>query len=157
MDNSNKEKNQEALDRLVAYLRHTEDRETAATANGNGNAHRETAVFAGPTDEEVLEKCRAAENAAKFSDLFDAGDVHRHHGGDDSAADLALLGMLTFWTQDVAQLERLFSDSALGQREKWRRRADYRKRTIKRALPDPGDEVYDWGNNDRGRLLSSSG
>ena len=157
MDKSNKEKNQEALDRLVAYLRHTEDRETASTANGNGNGHRETAVFAGPTDEEVLEKCRAAENAAKFSDLFDAGDVHRHHGGDDSAADLALLGMLTFWTQDVAQLERLFSDSALGQREKWRRRADYRKRTIKRALPDPGDEVYDWGNNDRGRLLSSSG
>jgi hypothetical protein len=157
VDKSNKEKNQEALDRLVAYLRHTEDRETASTANGNGNGHRETAVFAGPTDEEVLEKCRAAENAAKFSDLFDAGDVHRHHGGDDSAADLALLGMLTFWTQDVAQLERLFSDSALGQREKWRRRADYRKRTIKRALPDPGDEVYDWGNNDRGRLLSSSG
>ena len=131
MDKSNKEKNQEALDRLVAYLRHTEDRETASTANGNG--HTETAVFAGPTDEEVLEKCRAAENAAKFSDLFDAGDVHRYHGGDDSAADLALLGMLTFWTQDEAQLERLFSDSALGQREKWRKRADYRKRTIKRA------------------------
>jgi hypothetical protein len=155
VDKSNKEKNQEALDRLVAYLRHTEDRETASTANGNG--HTETAVFAGPTDEEVLEKCRAAENAAKFSDLFDAGDVHRHHGGDDSAADLALLGMLTFWSQDEAQLERLFSDSALGQREKWRRRADYRKRTIKRALPDPGDEVYDWSKNERGRLFSSSG
>lgn len=154
MDKSNKEKNQEALDRLVAYLRHTEDRETVSTANGNGNTV--TAVFAGPTDEEVLEKCRAAENAAKFSDLFDAGDVHRHHGGDDSAADLALLGMLTFWTQDAAQLERLFSDSALGQREKWRRRADYRKRTIKRALPDPGDEVYDWSKNERGRSLSSS-
>jgi hypothetical protein len=154
VDKSNKEKNQEALDRLVAYLRHTEDRETVSTANGNGNTV--TAVFAGPTDEEVLEKCRAAENAAKFSDLFDAGDVHRHHGGDDSAADLALLGMLTFWTQDAAQLERLFSDSALGQREKWRRRADYRKRTIKRALPDPGDEVYDWSKNERGRSLSSS-
>ena len=155
MDKSNREKNQEALDRLVAYLRRTEDRETVRTANGNG--HTEPAVFAGPTDEEVLEKCRAAENAAKFSDLFDAGDVHRHHGGDDSAADLALLGMLTFWTQDEAQLERLFSDSALGQREKWWRRADYRKRTIKRALPDPGDEVYDWSKNERGRLLSSSG
>jgi hypothetical protein len=142
VDKSNKEKNQEALDRLVAYLRHTEDREAASTTNGNG--HTETAVLAGPTDEEVLEKCRAAENAAKFSDLFDAGDVHRHHGGDDSVADLALLGMLTFWTQDAAQLERLFSDSALGRREKWRRRADYRKRTIKRALPEPGYEGYDW-------------
>jgi hypothetical protein len=142
VDKSNKEKNQEALDRLVAYLRHTEDRETASTANGNG--HTETAVFVGPTDEEVLEKCRAAENAAKFSDLYDAGGVHRYHGGDDSAADLALLGILAFWTQDEAQLESIFSSSALGQREKWKRRTDYRKRTIKRALPDPGDEVYDW-------------
>jgi hypothetical protein len=52
--------------------------------------------------------------------------------------------MLTFWTQDEEQLERLFSDSALGRREKWRRRQDYRKRTIKKALPAPGDEVYDW-------------
>ena len=51
MDKSNKEKNQEALDRLVAYLRRTEDRETASTANGNGNGHTKTAVFAGPTDE----------------------------------------------------------------------------------------------------------
>jgi len=148
VDKSNKEKNQEALDRLVAYLRQTEDGEIASAANGNG--HTQTAISPGPTDEEVLEKCRAAENAAKFSDLFDAGDVHRHHGGDDSAADLALLGMLTFWTQDAAQLERLFSGSALGQREKWRRRADYRKRTIKRALPDPGDEVYDWTKNNGG-------
>ena len=152
MDKSNKDKNQEALDRLVAYLRQTEDGEVASAANGKG--HTETAVSPGPTDEEVLEKCRAAENAAKFSDLFDAGDVHAYHGGDDSVADLALLGMLAFWTQDVAQLERLFSGSALGQREKWRRRADYRKRTIKRALPDPGDEVYDWSKNDRGRLFS---
>jgi primase-polymerase (primpol)-like protein len=154
VDKSNKEKNQEALERLVGYLRHTEDREAASTTpTANGNGHTETAVLTGPTDEEILEKCRAAENAAKFSDLFDAGDVHRHHGGDDSAADLALLGMLTFWTQDEAQLERLFSDSALGQREKWRKRPDYRKRTIKKALPEPGDEAYDWSRNERGRVL----
>ena len=154
MDKSNKEKNQEALDRLVAYLRHTEDRETASTANGNG--HTERAVVAGPTDEEVLEKCRAAENAAKFSDLFDRGDVHAHHGGDDSRADLALLSMLTFWTQDEAQLERIFSSSALGQRDKWRNRDDYRKRTIRKALAGakPG-EVYDWGPQ-RGRPSFSS-
>jgi DNA-binding transcriptional ArsR family regulator len=51
--------------------------------------------------------------------------------------------MLAFWTQDEAQLERLVSSSALGAREKWRRRDDYRKRTIRKALADLG-EVYDW-------------
>jgi DNA-binding transcriptional ArsR family regulator len=55
--------------------------------------------------------------------------------------------MLAFWTQDEAQLERIVSSSALGRREKWRRRDDYRHGTITRALADLG-EVYDWG---RGR------
>jgi hypothetical protein len=158
VDKSNKEKNQEALDRLVAYLRGAGDGvqpEDGSVATSNGHERHSTTVGA-PTDEEVLEKARAAKNAAKFSDLFDAGDVHRYHGGDDSAADQALLSILAFWTQDESQLERLFSDSALGQREKWRRRADYRKRTIKKALPEAGDEVYDWTRNERGRLLSSS-
>jgi hypothetical protein len=144
VDRNNREKNQEALDRLVAYLR-TDNRE-AAPATTNGNGHTTATMSAVPTDEDILQKCRAAENAAKFSDLYDAGDVHRHHGGDDSAADLALLVMLTFWTQDEDQLERLFSDSALGQREKWRKRRDYRKRTIRKALTDLG-EVYDWSRN----------
>src|SRR5829696_7475530 len=114
-----------------------------------------------PTDEIVIEKCRNARNAAKFSDLFDRGDVHAHHGGDDSAADLGLLGMLAFYTQDEAQLERLFSSSALGQRGKWRNRSDYRTRTIEKALADVG-EVYDWPNDtnvahSRSRSLGNKG
>jgi DNA-binding transcriptional ArsR family regulator len=76
--------------------------------------------------------------------LADHGDVHAHNGGDDSAADLALLDILRFYTQDEAQLERLFSQSALGQRGKWRRRDDYRKGTIHKALSDVG-ETYNWG------------
>jgi hypothetical protein len=155
VDKSNREKNQDALDRLVAYLRAGTAPEQQESSAGHGHSRPAATVFDTPTDEDVLEKCRAAENAAKFSDLFDAGDVHRHHGGDDSAADLALLGILAFYTQDEAQLERLFSASALGDRDKWRRRADYRKRTIKKALPAPGDEVYDWGRGGRVRLLSS--
>ena len=67
----------------------------------------------------MIERCRATENAEIFVALFDHGDVHAHHGGDDSAADLALLGIMRFYTQDEAQLERLFSSSALGRREKW--------------------------------------
>jgi primase-polymerase (primpol)-like protein len=100
----------------------------------------------------ILEKCRSAQNAAKFSDLFDRGDVDAHHNGDDSTADLGLVGMLAFYTQDEAQLERLFYSSALGRRPKWRDRPDYRRRTITKALSDLG-ETYDWNRKNGARLL----
>ncbi|WP_051202559.1 AAA family ATPase [Desulfovibrio aminophilus] len=100
------------------------------------------------TDEEVLEKAHAASNGGKFSALFDAGDLSAYKD-DQSAADLALLSMLAFWCRrDAEQMERLFSESALGQREKWQGREDYRARTIERAIAgcrevygpaDPGD------------------
>jgi len=85
-------------------------------------------------DQEVLDKCRSAKNAAKFEGLFNYGDVATHHDGDVSRADLALMSMMAFYTQDPEQLERLFSASVLGQREKWQRRADYRRMTIEKAL-----------------------
>src|SRR5215207_2141940 len=124
----------------------------AKTAKTNGHARARTA--SSPTDEMVIHKCRAADNAAKFADLFDHGDVYAYHDGDESRADLSLLGILTFYTQDEAQLEEIFSSSALGRREKWRRRDDYRKRTIRKALADVG-EVYDWVHQ-RSRPLVSS-
>jgi hypothetical protein len=146
-------KDQDLIDELAAWMQAPD----AGTAETNGYA-RPKAVRAtsasGPTDEQVIEKCRAAENAAKFSDLFDDGDVHRHHRGDDSRADLALLSMLAFYTQDEEQLERLFSSSALGRRDKWRRRADYRQKTNQKALAGLG-ELYRWPR-ERPHLLSSS-
>ncbi len=63
-------------------------------------------------DEEIIELCRKARNAPKFASLFDAGDTSGHDG-DDSRADLALLGIFKFYTQDPVQLERLFDLSAL--------------------------------------------
>lgn len=87
------------------------------------------------SDEEILTLCRKAGNASKFSDLYDAGDTSAY-GGDGSRADLGLLGILKLYTQDPDQLERLFDGSALGQRPKWRNRADYRLRTINKALAD---------------------
>ncbi len=69
------------------------------------------------TDEQVLEKARAARNGARFSALFDQGDTSAH-GGDASAADLALCSILAFWTRNKEQLDRLFRRSAL-MREKW--------------------------------------
>lgn len=143
-------KNQDLIDELARWL----DAPDQEKVQSNGHAKAAlNSGFACPTDEQIVEKCRAAENAAKFSDLFDRGDVHAYHDGDDSRADLGLLGLLVFWTQDPGQLERIFSSSALGQREKWRRRDDYRKRTIRKALAVAGD-VYDWDRKEGKRLLS---
>jgi replicative DNA helicase len=89
------------------------------------------------TDEAVLARCREAKNAGKFLALW-AGST-ADHGGDDSAADLALLSLLAFWTQDPDQLDRLFRRSGLC-RAKWTERADYRERTIAKALDR--DEVW---------------
>jgi hypothetical protein len=94
------------------------------------------------TDQEVIDLCRSFSNGAKFSALM-AGDTS-YHGGDDSAADAALCSMLAFVTQDASQIERIFSALPLGRREKWTKRADYRRRTIDLALSGLR-EVYKGG------------
>jgi AAA domain len=139
-------KDQDLIDELAAWMQKP-DTQTVRT-----NGHT-TPKSTDVPDEIIIEKCRGASNAAKFSDLFDHGDVHTYHGGDASVADLALLGILTYWTKDPAQLERIFSDSALARREKWRR-DDYRKRTIDRALKDAGPG-YDWSREGRRRRSRS--
>ena len=87
------------------------------------------------SDEEIIslacnEKGPAGE---KFRNLYMTGDAS-DYGDDDSSADMALMNKLAFYSKDPLQLERLFSNSALGQREKWVKRADYRQRTIQAAL-----------------------
>jgi hypothetical protein len=136
---SSRSRDQDLIDWLAAKIQEpAELAETVHPAHNNGRIRT-----APSSDEVIIQKCRAAENAVKFSNLFDQGDTRSYHGGDDSRADLALVSMLAFYTQDEAQLERLFSSSALGRREKWLRRDDYRKRTIRKALADLG-KVYDW-------------
>jgi putative DNA primase/helicase len=82
------------------------------------------------TDDELIEiACRAA-NGDKFAHLY-AGDWGSTYGS-QSQADLALCGMLSFWTQgDGQRIDRLFRRSGL-MRSKWDR--DYRERTIERAI-----------------------
>ncbi|HMM85339.1 MAG TPA: DUF3987 domain-containing protein [Azohydromonas sp.] len=72
-----------------------------------------TGASGGLTDEEVLRRAREARNGAKFTRLW-SGDA----GEDPSSADAALVGILAFWTQDRAQLDRLFRRSML-MRPKW--------------------------------------
>jgi hypothetical protein len=55
-----------------------------------------------------------------------------------------LASCLAYWTGgDRERVERLFGESALGQRAKWRKRADYRDKTIDKAMQgvrgDAGD------------------
>jgi putative DNA primase/helicase len=82
-------------------------------------------------DEQIIEKARQAKNSAKFVALFDQGGGNH---GSGSEADLALLGHLKFWTQDAAQLERLWRASSVWRDEKSGKRLDYVQRTIARAL-----------------------
>jgi putative DNA primase/helicase len=90
------------------------------------------------TDDDLIEKAKAAKNGAKFSRLW-SGDTS-DHGGDDSRADLALCTILSFWTdKDAAGVDRLFRKSGLF-RKKWDR-ADYRERTIRAAI-DKTSETY---------------
>ena len=81
-------------------------------------------------DDALLDKALNARNAGKFKRLW-SGDTD-DYGGDDSRADLALCCELAFWTQDEAQIDRLFRRSGL-YREKWER-VDYRDATIAKAL-----------------------
>ena len=95
---------------------------------------------AGPhlTDNEILHRVRAAKNGPKFAALFDHGNLGAYES--DSQADLAPCALLTFWTRDAAQLERPVTRSALGTRDKWQKRADYRALTIAHALSNAGEQ-----------------
>ncbi len=91
------------------------------------------------SDSDLLDIANKAANGTKFSALW-RGDTSGY-GGDDSAADLALCRLLAFYTGDSpSRIASLFSQSELGQREKWNRE-DYRARTIGTAL-DGMTEFY---------------
>ena len=90
------------------------------------------------TDDELIEKAMNADNGEKFRRLWlgDTGGYESH-----SEADLALVGLLAFWTGgDRRRIDQLFRDSGL-YRDKWDR-DDYREKTIKKALQGR-TEFYD--------------
>jgi hypothetical protein len=98
------------------------------------------------SDDEILSKFRKAANAAKFSRLFDRGDITGYPS--QSEADFALCCMLTFYTDDESQIDRLFRASALYREDKWGKRPQYRQQTITRAI-DRTTERYDPNRNGR--------
>ena len=68
-----------------------------------------------------------------FKKLFIDGDVSLY-GNDDSQADAILCMKIAFYTVNPEQIERIFNQSKLGERSKWKNTEGYRNRTIKFAL-----------------------
>lgn len=95
------------------------------------------------SDDEMIEKASGAKNGDKFLRLYQDGDSSDYKG-DESAADLALCRIFAFWSgrHGHDQIERLFFKSALGKREKWVARDEYREWTIQKAI-DSQTEFYD--------------
>ena len=88
------------------------------------------------SDRALVAKAKDAKNGDKFARLWDfAGGENDSPAGypSHSEADLALCGLLAFWTGgDRRRIDDLFRQSGL-YREKWDR-DDYRERTIGKAL-----------------------
>lgn len=88
------------------------------------------------SDRAVLDLAYKASNAAKIKALYDGDNTG--HNDDPSAADLALIGALSFYTQDEDQLDRLFRGSPR-MRDKWDEShfadgSTYGAATIRKAL-----------------------
>ncbi len=87
------------------------------------------------TDAEIISRASNAKNGTEFNRLWDG---HKDGYGSQSEADAALCHQLWFWTGDREAVRRLFGQSGLGQRNKWRRR-DYQEKTLAFACQG---EVY---------------
>jgi P4 family phage/plasmid primase-like protien len=125
---TNIRRNDEALKALYDELFPPDGGNHQAQANGS------TASLLDASDDALIERARHARNGARFTALFDRGDISAYND-DDSAADMALANMLAFWTgRDASRMETLFGRSALGQRDKWKDRGEYRKWTIDEAI-----------------------
>ena len=131
--------------------------ETAATADGGAVDAGSPGLKGGGstpgpgssvlTDAEIVEKAKTAENGDLFADLWDGRTPgYESH----SEADMALCGLLAFWTGgDRQQMDRLFRKSGLC-RDKWdedRGAKTYGELTIDEAL-DGRTEFYEPGDDD---------
>lgn len=85
-------------------------------------------------DDDIIDKAERASNGNKFRTLF-AGETSAF--ASPSEADLALCGILVFWTQDPEQIDRIIRRSGLF-RPKWDQQfsdgTTYGSRTIAKAI-----------------------
>lgn len=114
-----------------------------------GQGKAAAAYFAGfedakDTDEEVWNMAGRAANGDKFAELW-AGRWDRLYSS-QSEADFALVDIIAYYTQNRAQIARMFRASALGQREKAQRN-DYvnymLNKCFDRLLPPLNSDMID--------------
>ncbi|MFH1814082.1 MAG: VapE domain-containing protein [Pseudomonadota bacterium] len=103
--------------------------ESGSEAKATGEERRNLSPL---SDDAIAAKVRQGGGRGLGARLW-AGSLGDYEG-DHSAADLALAVLIAKWTDDSAQVGRVFGMSALAAREKWTDRADYRERTIATAL-----------------------
>jgi len=82
-------------------------------------AHYAGLAEAKDTDEEIYKRASEAANGGKFFDLF-SGQWEGYYSS-QSEADFALVDIIAFYTQNRAQIKRMFRASGLGQRDKAKR------------------------------------
>ena len=87
-----------------------------------------------------------ASKGERFRKLYYDGNIS-DYDNDHSRADMALVRDIARWTGPCPeQIERIFGNSPLAQREKWQDRADYPERTITKVLAGMGpDDFYSGG------------
>ena len=84
------------------------------------------------SDAELLEKMFNSKNGAEIRALWEGNTDSQ--GNDHSAADLALVRYLCYWTNgDAARIDSLFRKSGL-MRSKWDNNYNYGKKTIEKVL-----------------------
>jgi len=96
-------------------------------------------------DDEIISRASNAKNGKKFQSLWNGSWSGLYPS--QSEADEALCFMLSFYTKDPTQIDRLFRKSKL-YREKWDRE-DYRLKTIGSAIIKVTEEYVDPGKQQR--------
>lgn len=133
---------QAALDRFIArygFMKLHPDNDKAADKYEHG-------------DEEILGLLRKRNKRGKVTRLL-AGSLDDYNG-DHSSADMGLLAEIAYYTRDPEQVRRVFEHSVLAERGKWRERADYRDRSIERALG--GARNYYWDDKAKAGAAAST-
>lgn len=103
----------------------------------NSAANPDASAFYGTateSDEAIYQRALAATNGTKFMRLWNGEALDLSGDTSGSAIDMALVDMLQFYTNDPAQIERLWLASPHGQRTKTQNTPGYRQRTIERAF-----------------------
>lgn len=99
------------------------------------------ACVTGLTVEDVIAKARSAKNGAKFADLFDNGNTEPY-GKDASRADLALIGLVCFYTGDDPEGIKAVLDRSALKRPKWTDHPSYLDLTIAAAFKDRESDTF---------------